>query len=453
MKTVLKTNLLFICFTLLICFGISAVSYGQAVVAVDPEESASPGVGQQLTIQLKITNGRNVAAYQVGVNFDTSALRYVSAANGNYLPSGAFFAPPQVSGGKVTLTATSVSGTAPGRGGTLASVTFRVVAVKKSALRLTDVVLSDSNANRLTVRTRNGDVVEGGGAKWDVTGDGKVDVLDLVTVARSLGSRNARADTNGDGRVDVLDLVVVAKHLGETVGGTPPPVVTPPGVDQLTFSPLTSSIEPGQRSTLTITAKTRNDVLFPNAQISLSATSGTINPTLVTTDAQGQARATFSYPSVGTPRVGTVSTSNVTATVVGNDAVKASTTVKVGYFVGFGSVSASGILIYSNNLDPRSIDNVLDSRITSSMPEGTRMNITVLVRSSAGKTPLPGVSVSISESSSEIWFRPSSGTTDSLGRWRTTMHTRDAGDTKTSRFFIVVENQRRESLKINVFDK
>ena len=231
MKTLLKTNLFFICLTFLMCFGISAVSYGQAVVSVDPEESSSPGVGQQLTIQLKITNGRNVAAYQVAVNFDTSALRYVSAANGNYLPSGAFFAPPQVSGGKVTLTATSVSGAALGTGGTLASVTFRVVAVKKSTLRLTDVILSDSNARSLSVRTHNGMVVEGGGgAKWDANSDGVVNVLDLVLVAKSLGTSNARADINDDGRVNVLDLVTVAQHLGEKVGGTPPPVVTPPVV-------------------------------------------------------------------------------------------------------------------------------------------------------------------------------------------------------------------------------
>ena len=230
MKTLLKTNLFFGCLVLLLCFGITSLSYGQAVVSVDPVESPSPGVGSQLTISLKITNGRNVAAYEVGVNFDTSALRYVSSTNGSYLPTGAFFAPPQVSGGKVTVRATSVSGAGGASSGTLASVTFRVVAVKKSTLRLTNVILADSNANTLTVRTRNGSVVEGG-AKWDTNGDGKVNVLDLVLVAKSLGTSNARADTNGDGRVNVLDLVIVAQHLGESTGGggTKPPV-TPPGM-------------------------------------------------------------------------------------------------------------------------------------------------------------------------------------------------------------------------------
>ena len=76
MKTLLKTNLFFeLSRTVLLCFGITALSYGQAVVSVDPAESPSPGVGSQLTISLKITSGRNVAAYEVGVNF-----RYKCAA-------------------------------------------------------------------------------------------------------------------------------------------------------------------------------------------------------------------------------------------------------------------------------------------------------------------------------------------------------------------------------------
>ena len=239
MKTVWKPTLFFFCLTVLLCFGIPALSYGQAVVSVDPAESPSPGAGQQITIRLNISNGQNVIGYEVSVNFDTSALRYVSSANGSYLPTGAFFAPPQVSGGTVTLTATSVSGAAKATSGTLASVTFSVVAVKPSTLQLTNVLLSDSNANALSVSVRHGSVVEAtSGAKWDVNGDGRVNVLDLTRVATRLGQRDASADINGDGIVNVLDLVVVAQHLGETVGTTtpppppppPPPVVIPPPV-------------------------------------------------------------------------------------------------------------------------------------------------------------------------------------------------------------------------------
>ncbi len=237
MKTLLKRNLFLSCLAVMFCFGITALSYGQAVVAVDPAESPSPAVGSELTIGLKITNGQNVAAYEVSVNFDPSALEYKSSANGNYLPSGAFFAPPQVADGTVTLVATSVSNAASATSGTLASVTFSVVAVKASTLRLSDVLLSDITAKPLSVTTRNGSVVEGGGLKWDVNGDGIVNVLDLVRVATSLGTADTRADLNGDGKVNVLDLTLVAQNLGKTAGtggGTTPPgggTVTPPAPD------------------------------------------------------------------------------------------------------------------------------------------------------------------------------------------------------------------------------
>ena len=36
----------------------------------------------------------NVAGYQVTVTFDSTALSYASLANGDYLPAGAFVAPP-----------------------------------------------------------------------------------------------------------------------------------------------------------------------------------------------------------------------------------------------------------------------------------------------------------------------------------------------------------------------
>ena len=98
MKTLLKTNPFLICLTLLLCFGITAMSYGQAVVSIDPAEVASPAAGGTLSVNIKISNGTNVAGYDLTVGFDTTALEYVELKNANYLPAGAFAAPAQVSG-------------------------------------------------------------------------------------------------------------------------------------------------------------------------------------------------------------------------------------------------------------------------------------------------------------------------------------------------------------------
>ena len=67
-------------------------------VSLLPSPVASPAIGEQLTLSLNIAGGENVAGYQATVQFDTTVLRYVSSANANYLPTGAFFVPPRCGG-------------------------------------------------------------------------------------------------------------------------------------------------------------------------------------------------------------------------------------------------------------------------------------------------------------------------------------------------------------------
>ncbi len=229
-----RTSLVWL-LTIILCLGATAMSYGQAVavVSVSPSPVASPAAGGTLEVNIQIRYGRGIAGYELTVEFDTSALTYVAAANATYLPAGAFAPAPQVSGNRVKLTAAAGSA-ATNSSGTLATVTFRVGAAKASTLSLRNVILPDVNGQNLPVTTVNGQVTKSSGAAWDVNQDGTVNVSDLVLVARSLGSRapaNPRVDVNSDGQVNVSDLVLVARHLGEAPGtgtGTPPVVVTQP---------------------------------------------------------------------------------------------------------------------------------------------------------------------------------------------------------------------------------
>lgn len=50
---------------------------------------------------------------------------------------------------------------------------------------------------------------------YDVTGDGVVNILDLVFVASHFGEVNADADVNGDGVVNILDLTLVAQNFSD----------------------------------------------------------------------------------------------------------------------------------------------------------------------------------------------------------------------------------------------
>ncbi len=66
-----------------------------------------PSVGAQMTINLAIVGGEHVAGYQTSVSFDSTALRYIKSATGDYLSANAFFAQPKLEGNKVTLASTS----------------------------------------------------------------------------------------------------------------------------------------------------------------------------------------------------------------------------------------------------------------------------------------------------------------------------------------------------------
>ena len=79
------------------------MSYGQAVVSVDPATVESPAAGEQLMVNINIMGGAGVNAYEVKVNFDSTALSLVSSAVGDYLPAGDFPIPPSEADGSVTF--------------------------------------------------------------------------------------------------------------------------------------------------------------------------------------------------------------------------------------------------------------------------------------------------------------------------------------------------------------
>ena len=101
---------------------------------------------------------------------------------------------------------------------------LKPIAVKSLTLRLSEVVLVDSNGVRSYPQTENMDIeiIESSRLVEDVNEDGTVNIQDLVFVAANLGQtgKNA-ADVNGDGVVDIVDLVLVAGALGNTVAGAP----------------------------------------------------------------------------------------------------------------------------------------------------------------------------------------------------------------------------------------
>ena len=144
----------FIMLAIFMLFAVQSVTYGQTI-SIDPATIESPVVGEQLTLNINIMGGANVAGYQVTVTFDSTALSNASIANGNYLPAGAFVAPLPATETSVGLGATAIGATSDGDG-TLATVTFTVVEAKDSAIGLTNVLISDPAAAPIDVTVQGG---------------------------------------------------------------------------------------------------------------------------------------------------------------------------------------------------------------------------------------------------------------------------------------------------------
>ena len=56
-------------------------------VHMTPTLVESSIVGEQFTLNVNIIGGKDVVGYQLTVDFDATALRFVSSTNGDYLPA------------------------------------------------------------------------------------------------------------------------------------------------------------------------------------------------------------------------------------------------------------------------------------------------------------------------------------------------------------------------------
>ena len=229
-----------------------------ATVSVSPASAASPAVGDQLAVSLNITDGEAVAGYQATLQFDDTALRYVSSENGDFLPAGAFFVEPKVEGSLLKLNSASLAGESNGDG-TLATFTFEVIKAKASTLTLSDVLLTNRDGEAFVPTVENAEITESTQLKGDVNADGIVNIQDLVLVAGKLGQTGTNgADVNGDGQINIQDLVLVAGALGTTAAA---PSLHPHTLEMLTATEIKQWLSEAQQLGLT-DAMSQRGILF-----------------------------------------------------------------------------------------------------------------------------------------------------------------------------------------------
>ena len=187
-------------------------------VRVVPASIESPQAGEQLVITVDIADGEGVSGYEGTIQFDRTALRFVSLKHGSYLSGELLPISTKVEENQVSFAQISVDMTADATDGTLVTITFEVLNAKASTLTLSDVIIGGFGGVNFPVTIENAEILEPPPTRpWDVNRDGRVNILDLTFVASHFGKEDAppAADVNGDGRVNILDLTLVASHFGE----------------------------------------------------------------------------------------------------------------------------------------------------------------------------------------------------------------------------------------------
>ena len=202
------------------------------IVSISPDSVTSLTVGEELAFDVNITNGKNLSGYQVTIEFDPEALEYVETKYGDFLSGGVPVQPiANQHAGTVQLASLSLSGDVSNGDGTLATIKFKVKAIRTSRIGLRDVILSDPEGKTSyawidgaevlkSVTTEDGETITcSTNISEDVNKDCIVNIQDLVLVATNFGKGGGIAsDVNRDGSVNIVDLVLVAGAIGDTAG-------------------------------------------------------------------------------------------------------------------------------------------------------------------------------------------------------------------------------------------
>ena len=259
-------------------FPVTAIQKSNATVSISPASVPSPAVGEQLTFNLNIAGGENVAGYQATVLYNRTALRLMEATNGDYLPANPFFLAENYYG-EVRLTASTLAETANGDG-TLATLTFEVRDFKPSTLTLSEVYLVDANRKRWETTTVDAEVTippEPAAAIFgDINRDGVVNIQDLIIVNARFGEMGQNsADLNEDGLIDIVDLVLVAGAFGAEAAA---PTLYPQALARLTTGDLQGWLSQARQFTRTDPAYLRGMTVLEQLLITLTPKKSTLLP-------------------------------------------------------------------------------------------------------------------------------------------------------------------------------
>ena len=193
-------------------------------VTISPDTINSLEVDQELSFDINITDTKDIAGYQILLDYDREKLEYIETQYADFLQDQLIIQ-TKVSGNTVRLGALSSSNSEIDASGKLLTVKFKAKVAEDSVIELNNVILSDSKGSKFYAWINDVEILPPPECDFlnikDVNRDCQINIQDLVLVATRLGSGSPKEyDVNDDGIIDIIDLVLVAGSLGN-VNGAP----------------------------------------------------------------------------------------------------------------------------------------------------------------------------------------------------------------------------------------
>ncbi len=208
-------------------------------IYIDPPSIIDPTLlpEKNFTIDVKIRDAANVGGVEFRLSWNNAILEGVSIE----LPTGHFMTPDSDAGNlwiitkaiyasyanyAVTyynMTKAIEKGYAPKSGnGTLAKITLKVKGTGSNIIDLIDSIIGDPGGNPLPHDAIDGYFKNSPPLLGDINGDGTVNILDAIILAKAFGSKpgdpnwDSRADLNKDSVVNILDAIKLAENFGKS---------------------------------------------------------------------------------------------------------------------------------------------------------------------------------------------------------------------------------------------
>ena len=181
--------------------------------------------GGDVTVSLTVDTTTSIAGIAAAVQFEPWYLSVKSVKGGDFLNQGgttlsSFVSAVDALAGSVAVQGTTGTGQVQGRG-SVCTITFTVLHSGSTELWIGRPLATNGSGTAEAIAQSLVMTLRSGSNLWDIDGNKRVDLGDMVALARAYGSKagdtryDNTADLNGDGRVDDADLQILRLHYGD----------------------------------------------------------------------------------------------------------------------------------------------------------------------------------------------------------------------------------------------